>query len=231
MPLTTALNLPTIPLLGRLALRNVIPELADHLHLGAFCWNRDRVLTPLNVRARGQMHSDRSLADTLNSHARERSVGGTGRTLVRESAPDTRGLLLGEGWSTLTSGRQCYRVQLVVPTDDPARARARAGMHLRGANSDPVRWMLVMHCGSMSDAVECKLDDTSGVELLEFTAREREVWHCIGAGRSNNEIAESLHISIHTARRHTERLFRKLRVTTRAAAAREYYLRHRGVSR
>jgi DNA-binding CsgD family transcriptional regulator len=53
-----------------------------------------------------------------------------------------------------------------------------------------------------------------------LTRREREVAVLLAEGARNHVIAERLCISPHTARRHTERILGKLRVTSRAAVAR-----------
>jgi DNA-binding NarL/FixJ family response regulator len=51
-----------------------------------------------------------------------------------------------------------------------------------------------------------------------LTLREAEVAQRLAEGCSNNEIAEQLHISPHTARHHTQRILSKLGVHSRAAA-------------
>jgi len=51
-----------------------------------------------------------------------------------------------------------------------------------------------------------------------LTARELEVLRLVAAGKSNHAIAEDLVISDHTVRRHLQNIFRKLGVSSRAAA-------------
>jgi DNA-binding NarL/FixJ family response regulator len=51
-----------------------------------------------------------------------------------------------------------------------------------------------------------------------LTARELEVLRLVAAGKSNRAIAEELVISDHTVRRHLQNIFRKLGVSSRAAA-------------
>lgn len=53
----------------------------------------------------------------------------------------------------------------------------------------------------------------SGPELL--TPREADVLELLQSGRSNAEIAHSLHVSIETVRTHARRIYRKLGVRTR----------------
>ena len=59
--------------------------------------------------------------------------------------------------------------------------------------------------------------DTSADEAL--TARERQIWKCIGQGLSNKEIAGALNISVLTVKNHVHHLLRKLKVSTRSQAA------------
>ena len=54
---------------------------------------------------------------------------------------------------------------------------------------------------------------------LHITDREREVLVCLARGLTNKEIARALSISPSTAGTHVENLYRKLEVSTRAAAA------------
>jgi DNA-binding NarL/FixJ family response regulator len=53
----------------------------------------------------------------------------------------------------------------------------------------------------------------SGPELL--TPREADVLELLQTGRSNGEIAATLHVSIETVRTHARRIYRKLGVSTR----------------
>jgi DNA-binding NarL/FixJ family response regulator len=55
--------------------------------------------------------------------------------------------------------------------------------------------------------------DGPGPELL--TEREAEVLELLQAGRSNAEIAHTLHVGIETVRTHARRIYRKLGVRTR----------------
>ena len=56
-------------------------------------------------------------------------------------------------------------------------------------------------------------------ERFALTPSEAQVAVLIAVGRSNSEIATALFISPHTARHHTERVFSKLGVRSRAEAA------------
>lgn len=71
-----------------------------------------------------------------------------------------------------------------------------------------------------ADALAARLAATLqiGINAAGLTQRELEVLRLIVAGRSNQEIAESLFISRDTARTHVANIFRKLDVSTRAEA-------------
>ena len=53
------------------------------------------------------------------------------------------------------------------------------------------------------------------VRWRQLTPRETDVLELLQRGRSNGEIAETLHISIETVRTHARRIYRKLGVSTR----------------
>ena len=55
--------------------------------------------------------------------------------------------------------------------------------------------------------------------LNNLTNRENEILNLIADGYSNAKIADSLHISPHTVKTHTNNLFRKLDVPNRLKAA------------
>jgi DNA-binding CsgD family transcriptional regulator len=63
------------------------------------------------------------------------------------------------------------------------------------------------------------------MERFGLTAREYDVAVAIAAGKSTQAIATDLAISVHTVRRHGERVFTKLGVTTRAAVGPRLHLR------
>jgi DNA-binding CsgD family transcriptional regulator len=66
--------------------------------------------------------------------------------------------------------------------------------------------------------LEARTADASRTSRYGLTSRELEVLRLVAAGRSNREIAAALVISEHTARRHLQNIFRKLDVSSRAAA-------------
>jgi len=60
-------------------------------------------------------------------------------------------------------------------------------------------------------------DDTALKLRFRLTPREIQVTRLLAAGRRNDDVAASLQISPHTARRHTERVLAKLGASSRAA--------------
>jgi len=65
--------------------------------------------------------------------------------------------------------------------------------------------------------------DPSVRQRFGLTPRESDVASCLAAGASSREVAESLGMSVHTARRHTERVLQKCNVRRRAAVAAALY--------
>lgn len=55
-----------------------------------------------------------------------------------------------------------------------------------------------------------------------LTGREREVMELVAAGKTNREIANELYLSVRTVDRHASRIFEKLGVRSRAAAASQF---------
>lgn len=92
----------------------------------------------------------------------------------------------------------CRAVRAIAEGDallSPAATRALISRHL-----------------SAAPAVQPK----STVELDHLTEREREVLLCVARGQSNQEIADNLFISPHTAKTHLNRIMAKLNAHDRA---------------
>ncbi len=53
------------------------------------------------------------------------------------------------------------------------------------------------------------------VRWFDLTRREAQVARRLAIRRTNAEIAREMHVSEHTVRRHTERVLRKLRISSR----------------
>jgi DNA-binding CsgD family transcriptional regulator len=62
-------------------------------------------------------------------------------------------------------------------------------------------------------------ENHAAAALRHLTPREREVHHWLTQGKSNDEIGRILGISAHTVKNHLERIFQKLGVENRHAAA------------
>jgi DNA-binding NarL/FixJ family response regulator len=63
------------------------------------------------------------------------------------------------------------------------------------------------------------VDDATLAEHFQLTPRESSIARAIATGATTQAIAAQLGITVHTVRRHTERVFAKLGVTSRAAVA------------
>ena len=71
----------------------------------------------------------------------------------------------------------------------------------------------------MNYVVSYELASREQIENLSLTARQREIFYLIVAGRSNKEIARKLGLSVGTVKIHVAALFRKLGVHHRSAVA------------
>lgn len=70
-----------------------------------------------------------------------------------------------------------------------------------------------------AELVEAVMSNRGGNLLLELTAREREVLHCLGKGLSNREISQKLFVTEHTVKKHVSQILAKLGVVDRTQAA------------
>jgi len=120
-----------------------------------------------------------------------------------------------QAWQELEAPNEAARTRVLVGLacaavgdDDTAALELEAARHVferLGARPDLARLDLLTG--------RAKPSDTHGL-----TERELEVLRLVSAGKSNREIAAELFISDHTARRHLQNIFRKLGVSSRAAA-------------
>ncbi len=55
--------------------------------------------------------------------------------------------------------------------------------------------------------------------MMELSEREVEVLKCLAEGMDNNQIAETLMVSVHTVKAHLCSIFAKLKVNGRVQAA------------
>ncbi|OUZ08270.1 hypothetical protein BHE97_13640 [Aeromicrobium sp. PE09-221] len=101
-------------------------------------------------------------------------------------------------------------------TEDGRRALTQAVTLLEGIGA-----------GAYLARIRCELDSSEdnprhpGAHLLaSLTERERQIVDQLADGRSNNQIAESMVISVATVRSHVSNVLRKLRLTSRGEVAR-----------
>jgi LuxR family maltose regulon positive regulatory protein len=99
------------------------------------------------------------------------------------------------------------------------QAKTKEGIPNRKFVSDILfRFTRCADAGEVSEkpAVPKPEGDEMIIELL--TARETEVLTLVAQGRTNNEIAQTLYLSVNTVKRHLNNIFQKLGVTTRTQA-------------
>jgi DNA-binding CsgD family transcriptional regulator len=92
------------------------------------------------------------------------------------------------------------------------RAAGRLKFHYAGTMKGGERLLLLE--GHRDDLLAQRL-----IQRLGLTVREAEVLNWLTAGKTNRDIAEILGISPRTVNKHLERIFVKLGVETRSAAA------------
>jgi DNA-binding NarL/FixJ family response regulator len=129
------------------------------------------------------------------------------------------------------------RVLVLTSATEPARARLamRAGaVGVVYKDIDPdalVRAIRSVHDGHLLLAPEAAaslaLGADGGSRVGTLTGREREVLALIAEGRSNREIARSLHVAEKTVKAHVSAVLAKLGVQDRTQAA-VYAVRHGG---
>jgi DNA-binding NarL/FixJ family response regulator len=126
-------------------------------------------------------------------------------------------------------------VVTMVEEDDSVFAAMRAGARgylLKGADKDEmllairavargeavfgpgIARRLIQYCGSPPSTSS----RTSRSIFPELTNREREILDLIAAGKNNQEIAESLFLSVKTVQNYVSNIFTKLQVADRAQA-------------
>lgn len=104
----------------------------------------------------------------------------------------------------------------IVKSTGPASSASSLSLRLHrqtGQDDDGDEWMIVMR----------EISDTGVIEAmslsLKLTAREAEVLYWVVKGKTNKDIGEILGSSPATAKKHLERVYVKLGVETRTAAA------------
>ena len=99
---------------------------------------------------------------------------------------------------------------------------------LRKTETDPdeiINTLRAVHEGSrvlapcVTEALLNRIQSKQLMEQANLSSREREVLNLIATGRSNNDIADNLFISIRTVKFHVSSILAKLNVKNRTAAA------------
>jgi HD-GYP domain-containing protein (c-di-GMP phosphodiesterase class II)/DNA-binding CsgD family transcriptional regulator len=191
--------------LGRVAVENGIWDKPGPLTTSE--WERVRLHPYYTERILARCSSLASLVDPASSHHERLDRSGYHRSLPAEALTRSdRILAAADVFAALTADRP-HRP--ACPHDEAAGIlEAEAGPSL-----DP-------------DAVACVLAAAGERPAppparwpADLTEREVEVLRLIARGRSNREVADHLFISTKTVGRHVENLYRKIGVSTRAAAA------------
>jgi DNA-binding CsgD family transcriptional regulator len=122
-----------------------------------------------------------------------------------------RRLLEARAWPTGGAGET-----LVVT----AHERSVSERTARGERSDEVLRLrpFFHHDTGPGLLLDAGLDDARDLSPRTLSAREEEVLIWMSEGKTNAEIAEILDISLHTVKRHVERILQKLAVPNRSAA-------------
>jgi DNA-binding CsgD family transcriptional regulator len=175
----------------------------------------------------------RAAADELVAIAADRGV-----VLLRAVAGRAQGVVLvaeGDPRAGFARLRQaCAEWQELPAPYELARTRVALGLVCRELGDEETAAMeleaarsTLVQLGAAPDLerVERLLGRPAVAADGQLTARELEVLALVAGGRTNRQIATVLVISPHAVRRHLQNVFRKLGVSSRAAAT-AYALRH-----
>ena len=132
----------------------------------------------------------------------------------------------GSGYHRSLSGEALSRGARILAAADVFAALTSERPHRPAYGAEEACRVLEAEAGLDADAVACVLAAAGRRPApspagwpAELTDREVEVLRLITRGRSNREVAERLFISPKTVGRHVENLYRKIGVSSRAAAA------------
>jgi DNA-binding response OmpR family regulator/DNA-binding CsgD family transcriptional regulator len=128
------------------------------------------------------------------------------------AAPETPAAVL--AWLHQHLPGTVERIEPPVLSIEHGAARLNLRLHQQtGHDDDGAEWMIIMR----------EVSDTAVIEAmslsLKLTAREAEVLYWVVKGKTNRDIGEILGSSPATAKKHLERVYVKLGVETRTAAA------------
>ena len=128
------------------------------------------------------------------------------------SAPETPAVVL--DWLRLHLPGTVDRIEPPVLAIGPAARSLTLRLHQQtGHDDDGAEWMIILR--EVSDVAVIEAMSLS----LKLTAREAEVLYWVVKGKTNKDIGEILGSSPATAKKHLERVYVKLGVETRTAAA------------
>ncbi len=177
--------------------------------------------------ARGELEEARGAARELEEIAgRHRS------DVLAGLAAGARGAIAlaeGDADAALTPLRRSWRIwdELGAPYE-AARTRLLVGLACRRLGDEDTATLELeaaeaafVELGAAPDLARLSVltSPSAPTKTGGLTARELEVLRLVAAGRSNREIASALTISEHTAARHLQNIFAKLRVSSRTAAS------------
>lgn len=148
---------------------------------------------------------------------------------------DVSGLLPRVSAPTLILHRRQHSLGLDVPRSLAAGISNSELVLLDGDSTAPylgdTEAVLRAIQGFLDDGKPIDEAHRTGAELgpaVNLTAREKEILRLIAGGRTNNEIAEELTLSIRTVARHTTNIYAKIRVRGRSEAT--AYAIHHGLN-
>jgi HD-GYP domain-containing protein (c-di-GMP phosphodiesterase class II) len=189
--------------LGRVAVENAIWDKPGPLTTSE--WERVRLHPYHTARILDRCSALASLVEPTASHHERVDGSGYHRSLSGEAlSPGARLLAAADVFAALTAERP----------------------HRPASGEEEAARALEAEAGLDGDAVACVLAAAGRGPApspaggpTELTDREVEVLRLIARGRTNREVAERLVISPRTVGRHVENLYRKIGVSSRAAAA------------
>lgn len=135
---------------------------------------------------------------------------------IKETAPGTKVIILSDSpdsqevISSIGVGANAYCLSDISP---------ESLSNVIGHVSRGVFWVDPHAASAVLRAFAAKYNDIPKYKIGKLTAREQEVLNYIVTGKSNNEIAEALCVSIHTIKAHVCSILQKFHVDDRLQAA------------
>jgi DNA-binding NarL/FixJ family response regulator len=99
----------------------------------------------------------------------------------------------------------------VISLDDTLR---RLGQRLTSAEAD-LRMARGCYEALLEASRTCMRAGPAGAPPARLTAQELRVANLVGAGMSNREVADALHVSVHTVKTHVKNVLDKLSIRSR----------------